>query len=331
MREKTKQNIPESTISEIFKKHSLGGVKSVKALTGGMFNTVMKVETDEDKKYVIKIAPNEQTEVLTYEKDLIKSEVYMYELLSNVKSVHFPKVYGFNYDNSYAYKYLIMEYIDAQMLNKVKLSKEEYDKVMYDLGRAMAEIHEIKSEIGFGYIQNGLKSTWKEAYYSMLENVINDALRKNAKIPCLKEIRKAVKENEFVLDCVTQPCLVHFDLWQGNIMVKDGRLYALIDCERAMFADVMGEFISLDYTSAFDKDKNKTLISGYNSFSKHSLQFNKEELIRLYFMKLYLSLIAYTETYYRLPRLSAQALGTRQFAKIILKTALTQIEKLTAK
>lgn len=327
--QKTKQNIPESVICEIFNRHSLGSVKNIKTLTGGMFNTVLMVQTDINK-YAVKIAPKQQVQVLTYENDLIRSEVNTYTLLSNIKSVHFPKLYGYNFDSDYEYNYLIMEYIDAPTLNKVKLSKEEYDGVMYDLGKAMAQIHEIKSEDGFGYIQNGLKSTWKDAYYDMLQNLIKDAQKKNAQIPYLSEIKALLKENETVFDSVTEPSLVHFDLWQGNIMVKDGRLYALIDCERAMFADVMGEFISLDYAAAFDVNKNKMLIDGYNSISKKKLKFDKEELIRLYFMKLYLGSIAYTETYYRLPNLSLQALGTRQFAKAMIKTALTQLKKLTA-
>ena len=331
MTSKTKQHISKNIISEIFNKHSLGNVINTTVLTGGKFNTVLKIQTEDQNQYVIKIAPDSSTEVLTYEQQLIKSEVYIYKLLSNVKKVHFPKIFGYNWDDSFKYKYLIMEFIEGDMLSDVKLSQMDYDKVTFDLGCAMAEIHTIHNDSGFGYIQNGLKETWKDAYYNMIENVINDGINKNAKIPYLEKIKKTVEENEFVLDFVKVPSLVHFDLWTGNIIVKNCKLYALIDCERAMFGDIMGEFISLDYLSTFDLENNKQLIRGYNSIAEQKINFDKYDLIRLYLMKLYLGLIAYVEPYYRLSKITPEFYGTRNYAKKMLNNALVEIEKLNEK
>lgn len=331
MTSKTKQHISKNIISEIFNKHSLGNVINTTVLTGGKFNTVLKIQTEDQNQYVIKIAPDSSTEVLTYEQQLIKSEVYIYKLLSNVKKVHFPKIFGYNWDDSFKYKYLIMEFIEGDMLSDVKLSQMDYDKVIFDLGCAMAEIHTIHNDSGFGYIQNGLKETWKDAYYNMIENVINDGINKNAKIPYLEKIKKTVEENEFVLDFVKVPSLVHFDLWTGNIIVKNCKLYALIDCERAMFGDIMGEFISLDYLSTFDLENNKQLIRGYNSIAEQKIKFDKYDLIRLYLMKLYLGLIAYVEPYYRLSKITPEFYGARNYAKKMLNNALVEIEKLNEK
>ena len=81
MTSKTKQHISKNIISEIFNKHSLGNVINTTVLTGGKFNTVLKIQTEDQNQYVTKIAPDSSTEVLTYEQQLIKSEVYIYKLL----------------------------------------------------------------------------------------------------------------------------------------------------------------------------------------------------------------------------------------------------------
>ena len=327
---KMKQTISENTVSEIFEKHSLGEIAEIKEMSGGYFNSVLKVETVTGDKYIIKIAPGAKTEVLTYEQDLIKSEVYIYSLLESVTSVHFPEVYACNYEGGAPYKYSIMEFLEGEMLNRIKLPSEQYKSVMHDLGKAMAEIHTITGKDGFGYTQNGLKPTWKEAYLSMVENVTADGKRKNARIPYLKTIKEIIRKNECVLDTVKTPSLIHFDLWAGNIMIKDGRLYGLIDCERAMFGDIMGEFISLDFASPFDLEKHKELIDGYNSFAKEKINFGRDEFIRLYLMKIYLGMIAYVEQYYRSTRLSATFYSARHFAKSGLKCAINELKKLNA-
>ena len=86
MTSKTKQHISKNIISEIFNKHSLGNVINTTVLTGGKFNTVLKIQTEDQNQYVIKIAPDSSTEVLTYEQQLIKSEVYIYKLYSKIKT-----------------------------------------------------------------------------------------------------------------------------------------------------------------------------------------------------------------------------------------------------
>lgn len=322
---KVKRNISGDVLSRIFERHSLGTILNYSELAGGAFNTVFKVFTD-NGKYVIKIAPDENTEVLTYEKDLIKTEASVYKLLQNTKNVHFPKIYGYNYEDEFEYKYLIMEFVEGDMLCNLKLSEDEYNKVMFDLGIAMSEIHSISSENDFGYIQNGFKTTMKEAYCSMINAVINDGLKKTKHIPYHKDILEIINKYEHFFDSVTTPSLVHFDLWAGNIIIKDGKFYALIDCERAMFGDVMGDFISLDYVAPFDVNANRHLINGYNSVAEKKLTFDKDEMRRFYLLKIYLGLIVYVETYYRTSKYSAEFFGRTKFGKQILKNALNQLK-----
>ena len=344
----------KNIIQKIFDRHSLGTVLQVTSLKGGTFNSVYRVST-ENKEYAIKIVADKQKEVLTYEKGLIKTEVKVYGLLNNVDCI--PQIYGYNYTDEYEYKYLIMDFIEGQTLNKTKLGKEEYDGVMYSLGRAMAEIHWGTGE-GFGYMQCGLKGTMREAYHfgyifetiqamcevlknkatmsiemreaylSMTDNLIADARRKVKDIPFSDRVRKVIDKNISAFDGVSAPVLTHFDLWGGNIIIKDNRLSALIDCERAMLGVPEGDFISLDYLAPFDKEKSKALLEGYNSVASEKLTFEGDSLKRFYLMRLQLGLIVFTESHYRYARFTPMYIGSKLFGKKVIANALKQLEKI---
>lgn len=327
---KMKQEVSLKALSDIFNRHSLGNIQNAELLTGGEFNSVWGITTDNTQKYVIKIAPSLNTEVLTYERGITQSEVYAYQKLSALKTVHIPKIFGYNTDKTHPYQYLIMEFAEGETLLNAKITDDERDNVMYTLGQAMAEMHNITIDDGFGYIQNGLKETWKDAYLSMVENVISDGAAKRARIPYLNKIKTLINKNLTVLDGVKRPSLIHFDLWAGNIMLNENNeLNCLIDCERAMLGDPLGEFISLDYITPFSAEKNKSLIDGYNSLASEKLEFSRNEMIRLYLMRLYLGLIANVECYYRYPRLSAQFIGRYFFSKKFLKTTINELKKIS--
>ena len=310
----------KQTIQKIFSRHSLGQVKEYSPLKGGTFNSVYKVSTEKGE-YAIKIAGDESKEVLTYEKGLIETEAKVYELLQNTEGGYFPKLHGYNYTDEYEHKYIIMDFVEGTMLNKTKLGRAEYDGVMHSLGKAMAEIHRIKGE-GFGYMQCGLKGTMREAYISMTDNIIIDARRKVKDIPYADRVKAAIKNNLSAFDEVVSPVLTHFDLWGGNIVVKNNKLSALIDCERAMFGVAEGDFISLDYLAPFDREKSKALLEGYNSVAQEKLIFEGDSLKRFYLMRLQLGLIVFTESHYRYGKLSPMYIGSKLFGKKVIANAL---------
>ncbi|MDE6723869.1 MAG: aminoglycoside phosphotransferase family protein [Eubacterium sp.] len=325
MKNKMKKSISDFDMQEIFSFNNLGKVSEIKQLSGGEFNSVYKVNTD-SVEYVIKIAPDNAS-VLTYEKNIAGSEQFALEKLCNNTYAKIPKVIASS-DSNDKYNYLIIEFVEGKMLLNQKLNKDEYNNVMLNLGKAIAEFHNVECDLGFGYLQNGLKPTWKEAYFDVVHNIIEDGKRVNCRIPYFDEIMNMINKCSYVLDEVTAPSILHFDLWQGNIFVKNGKLAAIIDFERTILGDPVGDFIHLDYIAPFDMDENKYLIEGYNSVAKNTLFFNKNELIRFYLMRLYLGMIAYVETYYRMSKFSVQFFAKKVFARKVLSSAVNELKKL---
>ena len=140
---KTKQTIADSVLAEIFQRHQLGEIVRTEALTGGKFNTVLKITTQTGKAYAIKIAPATETPVLTYEKNLISSEVAVCQMLSEMQCVRFPAAVAWETDTQAPYQYLIMEFLEGEMLSNLRLSRADNEAIMFDLGKAMAEMHTV--------------------------------------------------------------------------------------------------------------------------------------------------------------------------------------------
>lgn len=89
MKNKMKQNLSDSDIQEIFSSNNLGKVLDSNQLSGGEFNSVYKVVTD-NGEYVIKIAPDNAS-VLTYEKNIAASEQFALEHLFNNSYARFQR------------------------------------------------------------------------------------------------------------------------------------------------------------------------------------------------------------------------------------------------
>jgi aminoglycoside phosphotransferase (APT) family kinase protein len=146
----------------------------------------------------------------------------------------------------------------------------ERDELRAELGRQMARLHTITGT-GFGYpswVLGPLRESWRTAFLGMVDAVLADAERFAVTLPRpAAEIRALFAARAAVLDEVTTPVLVHFDLWDGNILVESSpagrRIGALIDAERAFWGDPLAEFVSLALFADIEQDT--AFLHGYRA------------------------------------------------------------------
>jgi Ser/Thr protein kinase RdoA (MazF antagonist) len=114
--------------------------------------------------------------------------------------------------------------------------------------------------------------TWPVAFDRMMNALLDDATRFGTELPRPPdEIRGIVDAHHPALAEVERPVLVHFDLWDGNILVSDPGtgpvISGIIDGERALHGDPVFEFPSLTVLSERAKDPffviDEDFISGY--------------------------------------------------------------------
>jgi len=261
---------------------------------------------------VLKIGPSPNTYTLTYEQEIMKAEIEVYNLLKN-KNIPVPTILASDTSKEkYPFDYFFMSFMEGKTWRTSrKAVKENRDKLMHELGRYNAVVHSIQGEY-FGYIKEAPRfrhKTWDKAFIGMIEDILNDGKHLGCKLP-YDQILMTVKEYRDVLAEVLEPTLVIYDMWAGNIFISENNvntsITGFIDFERAFWGDPLADFTSA--TMIFDDvEQEREFIKGYEEQQQRPLSIGKSERIRMNLYKLYLALIIHIETY-RYPMLIAKAI-----------------------
>lgn len=217
-------------------------------LTEGYFNTGYLVTTSDHKSYVLKIGPLPNVQVMRYEKDIMKMEVYVLQQIENLGMVPSPRVLFHDTSRKLLPSdYFFMSFIEGKALYEVKnqLTAEQKSALSYELGTYVKAIGHIHSD-RFGYILQEDRSytSWADCFIAMIDEILTDAEEQKVSLPyTYSEIRRIYQEHYAILEEVKIPSLVHKDLWEGNIFVdpETGKITGIIDCERALFGDPIME------------------------------------------------------------------------------------------
>ena len=276
-------------------------VTEIRELTEGMFNRAYYIcgSGALADGAILKIGPREGTKLLTYEKDILRTEVAAYRLLEG-KSVPVPQVLFADYGRTLIpCDYFFMSYIPGVLWKDAVAEKLQRSrpKLMEQLGRIHAEIHSV---VGghFGYPKEvpGFRyDSWPEAFLGMMGDVCRDGIADGHVLPYEAILGAAARHRE-TLAAVTVPRLVDFDLWAGNAILgeeADGyTIRGIIDFERCFFGDPYGDFVST--VMVFDDvQKEPDFLKGYGTAVADDEGFR----IRTNLYRLYLSVIMYVETY----------------------------------
>lgn len=294
---RTKFVIDDNTIKKIFSRHNIDNIKEITPLGDGEYNAVFEIKAD--KSYVLKLAPHSSTAVLTYENNMIKSELYWYSQIRDNTDIRVPEIYFTDCSKDIiSTEYFIMEKLDGVMRSKAEL---ENDKIRKSTALMLAQIHKIKNN-KFGYIQNQLYDNWYDALCSMIKNLIDDARRVGkASANGEKLLQYAERYKDILMN--TESKMVNYDLWDGNVICRrnqDGSTeFCWIDPERSFWGDRIFDFICVDNNPVFSlKSKQKT-IDIYNRSAEKPIEINHENEIRYAFAQGLIALIQEVEKYYR--------------------------------
>ncbi len=293
---------PELTIPQIkamFHSACLGNVLSAHKLGDGEYNAVYKVKTDMGE-YVLKVSPLDDTQVLTYEKDMMRGEVFWYAQMRANTDIKVPYVYYKDFSHTvYPADYFIMEYMQGTQLNDADLTEEEKSRCTQMLAAMSAQLHKVTND-KYGYLQNGLYDNWYLALTSMISNLIGDAKRVHQSTKRGERLLKYAVKYKSVLESVSS-CMVNYDIWDANILCcrnEDNSLNLIwIDPERSLWGDYIFEFSNLEVMKSLP-DKIKS-IEAYNAVSRNKITCTREQMIRYAFGIGYLGLVQEVEKYYR--------------------------------
>jgi aminoglycoside phosphotransferase (APT) family kinase protein len=245
---------------------------------------------------------------MLHEQELLSSEAEFYRAAATVE-VAAPRVVAVCLDASAPTgRHLLMTACPGDMWHTFQdFPDDEQASPRRELGRQVARLHRVTGP-AFGYPSGALgplAADWRTAFTVMYDAVLDDARRYEAWLPLpVDEVARTAKSAYDALDEVTVPRLVHFDLWQGNILVErpegggEPRIGGLIDGERMFWGDPLADFVSLALLGDIEKDRD--FLSGYREADGRA-DFTPAARLRLALYRSYLYLIMLTETVPRAP------------------------------
>lgn len=293
---KTKYLLDDATIKKLFKKAGIEGITKIAPLGAGEFNAVYEITAD--KKYVLKVAPNKNVPVMTYEQNMMQTEVYWYDIIRSNTDIKVPDVYYTDFSKTLIpTDWFIMEKLEGKQRNEIKTDKTELEK---KTAQMVAQIHKIKND-KFGYVQNQLYDNWYDALTNMIKNLLLDAQKMNKKSKDGEKLLSYAEKYKSILKAVPC-CMVNYDIWDPNVICryneKNEIEFQWIDPERSFWGDGIFDFICLGNLIGLMEDK-KNSVKYYNEATDIPVEFNKETSIRFAFAMGLLALIQEVEKYYR--------------------------------
>ncbi|MEV0649524.1 aminoglycoside phosphotransferase family protein [Phytomonospora sp. NPDC050363] len=289
-------------------------------LEAGTYNTLHTATLAGGSRVVLKVPPDPAAPCLRYERGILRGEADFYVHAASV-GVPVPAVIRAALDGGPVEGgYLVMSEIPGVSWDRAELGETDRRRLRRDLGRLVAALHTVTGP-AFGYPGEGpgpLTGTWRDAFTAMIAAILTDAADHAAPLPVpLGEIGEAFAASAPLLDEVDRPALVHFDLWDGNILVDGGEISGLIDGERMFWGDPLADFASLALFADIEADAD--FLHGYGG-----PVFTAEARRRLAMYRAYLYLLMLVESVPRgYPPEGAQ--GMRDFVGPHLLKALTEL------
>ncbi len=252
--QKLKARVSNKIIQRIVKQ-ALGKnerIQRISILRGGLFNSSCKITLNNKKAVVLRVGPPAGKALLGHEKGLLRRETAIAEALWN-NGLPVPAVLAKDFTHRLIKRdYILQEYKEGQNWHyqQKRLTKRENSRLYRQLGEMARRIHSVKdTPKGFGFPYPFRRHSLWSRFLEKLLILQNSDLQAYSLLALDKDIRllELLKAVRPVFDRISEPCLVHGDLWPRNVLIADHgkgfRISALLDCERGLWGDPDFEWV----------------------------------------------------------------------------------------
>ncbi|MFJ5774263.1 phosphotransferase family protein [Streptomyces sp. NPDC093094] len=301
MQSRTKRSMSPDELGALLHASMGTGCRVEGELTDGWFNTAYRVRLDDGRPAIVKLAPPADAAVLRYEQGIMATEAMVYHRIAGLPGPGVPAPALLHAGE----ELLVLSVLGGTPWDKAagRLSPDRASALRRELGGITARLHTLAPDDGrFGYPakESSLSAAdWRTAFGAMVEALLEDAARWGSPIGVTPgAVRELVADGAYALDEVTEPRLVHFDLWPGNIFIDlpggagPARITGIIDHERALWADPAAELVSLAFGG--DTGPAGDFAAGYTE-AGGSLDFTDALRHRLALYRLYFGLLLVVE------------------------------------
>lgn len=228
-------------------------------LAGGTFAAVWRATLQDGRDVVVKVGPPTGVPLLRYERGVIAAEARYYRTVGAATPlVPVPPVLHADDDM------VVVGLLPGRPLTELP-DERSAGAVREQLGVALRHLHAVTGG-RFGYEGDGRASgpTWRAAFTAMTADLLADAADWEVPLPVpADEVLATVDRHADALDEVERPALVHFDLWDGNVLCEGSRLTGLVDGERYFWGDPLYDFVSPAIGRRMEELPDHPVLRGY--------------------------------------------------------------------
>lgn len=267
-------------------------VVTIRELPEGMCNVTYYILFHDGTESILKIASKDKQGSLTNEVNIMQAEVTAMRIVAEHCSFKVAEVQYYDTSNSICNgNYFFMEKIEGENFYcvKNKLTEDEIATINTEIGKIAKELSYVQNNV-YGFL--GEETRYDSLYEfvkQMLKNLISDAEKRNVDI--LHDAQFYLNEFEkdkYAFETVCRATLVHWDMWEGNVFVKEGHVSGIIDWERALWGEpYMDDRFRMH-------NKSAQFLEGFGKTA-----FDKNEKIRMRWYDIILYLTMSIEVFYR--------------------------------
>ena len=267
-------------------------VSDIKELDDGFCNVTYDISFDDGSESILMIAAAGRNGNTSNEINLMKAEVEAMKLVRDRGAARVAEVQYYDTTREICSgDYFFMEKIQGRNLSleKARLPESTVEQINWEIGEISRRLTGITNR-EFGFL--GDERRYRSLYdftRVMLTNLLHDAERKDVDIVYgAEDFLNRLEKDKPAFDGIMPATLVHWDMWEGNVFVRDGHVSGIIDWERAMWGEAF-----MDDRFRFHS-RNKSFLEGFGQAG-----FTGDEVRRIRWYDIILYLTMMIEVYYR--------------------------------
>jgi aminoglycoside phosphotransferase (APT) family kinase protein len=222
-------------------------IASARQLGGGTFNTTFLI-TLNDQQVILRIAPPPTADLMWNDHWLMRREQQIQPFFAAIASL-MPHTLLADFTHQLIDRdYIFQTYLAGDRWDEAggRFTPEEKLQLWEQFGNITKTIHSTTGRTFGGPYPAPEFPTWSQRVLYHLESAIQAMIEEQLDVTDLRSVLVIVQGQTAPLDAITQPRLLHGDLWLFNILVSRGlegpTISGILDADRAWWGDPMADW-----------------------------------------------------------------------------------------
>ena len=222
-------------------------IESAKELGGGLYNNTYLVHIVGMQPVILRVSPH-PTRQFHMEKNLMRNEYASIPFLAPIAPL-LPRMLMVDFTHQILERdYLFQTYMEGEQWAQVMhtFTPEENRVLWRQLGNIAKKIHTVQGDHFANAALHSSFPSWSLTVMNWLTTITCDLEEVQLDTTDMRILLNIAQANQRLLDEITQPQLLHGDLWTVNILVKRGEngpmIVAVLDSDRTSWGDPMADW-----------------------------------------------------------------------------------------